>query len=222
MINYYEILKISFNSSEEDIKKQYRKLAKKYHPDINKDKNAYKQFYLITEAYKILSNPATRKEYNKKLFNVRILERNNKTSSKIPVKIIYSRSLGELAKRGFFLSSIPRKYRKAMDIKYDIEVVIDYKDFKKEKIVAIDIPTKLPCPACGGIDSYCPLCDGKGYIVRSTRIKFKLPEKFVSGEILEIDLRKIKQKNLAVFRANKLRIKIIVSGKKNQYKQLNG
>tara|TARA_R110000868_G_scaffold77551_7_gene221907 strand:+ start:3675 stop:4562 length:888 start_codon:yes stop_codon:yes gene_type:complete len=64
-INYYKILGISKTASEADIKKAYRKLARKYHPDLNpNDKVAEKKFKEINEANEVLSNPENRKKYD--------------------------------------------------------------------------------------------------------------------------------------------------------------
>ncbi|WNH10642.1 DnaJ C-terminal domain-containing protein [Thalassobellus suaedae] len=64
-IDYYKILGISKNASENDIKKAYRKLARKYHPDLNpNDVAAEKKFKEINEANEVLSNPENRKKYD--------------------------------------------------------------------------------------------------------------------------------------------------------------
>ena len=63
--DYYEVLGINKNADVKAIKKAYRKLAKKYHPDINPgDANAEAKFKEVTEAYEILSNPEKRKLYD--------------------------------------------------------------------------------------------------------------------------------------------------------------
>ena len=63
--DYYKILGISKTASEEDIKKAYRKLARKLHPDLNpKDKEANKKFQQINEANEVLSDPEKRKKYD--------------------------------------------------------------------------------------------------------------------------------------------------------------
>ncbi len=63
--NFYEILGVSKDASEEEIKKSYRRLAKKYHPDVNKgDKQAEERFKEISEAYEALSDSEKRKQYD--------------------------------------------------------------------------------------------------------------------------------------------------------------
>jgi curved DNA-binding protein len=63
--DYYKILEVPKNASTEDIKKAYRKLARKYHPDLNpNDKEANKRFQLINEANEVLSDPEKRKKYD--------------------------------------------------------------------------------------------------------------------------------------------------------------
>ena len=64
-IDYYKILEIDKNATEEDIKKAYRKLARKFHPDLNpNDKEAHKKFQQINEANEVLSDPSKRKKYD--------------------------------------------------------------------------------------------------------------------------------------------------------------
>jgi curved DNA-binding protein len=65
-IDYYKILEIPSTASDSDIKKSYRKLARKFHPDLNpNDENAKKKFQQVNEANEVLSDPEKRKKYDK-------------------------------------------------------------------------------------------------------------------------------------------------------------
>jgi curved DNA-binding protein len=64
-IDYYKILGVDKNASEDDIKKAYRKLARKHHPDLNpNDKEAHIKFQQVNEANEVLSDPEKRKKYD--------------------------------------------------------------------------------------------------------------------------------------------------------------
>jgi len=64
-VDYYKLLEIPKTASEDEIKKAYRKLARKYHPDVNpNDKEAERKFKEINEANEVLSNPESRKKYD--------------------------------------------------------------------------------------------------------------------------------------------------------------
>ncbi|MBM6700053.1 DnaJ domain-containing protein [Bifidobacterium pullorum subsp. saeculare] len=62
--DFYKVLGVSKDATDEDIKKAYRKLARKYHPDVNKTKEAEEKFKDISEAYDVLSNKENRQKYD--------------------------------------------------------------------------------------------------------------------------------------------------------------
>lgn len=62
--DYYEILGLDSTASTEDIKRAYKKLAKKYHPDVNKSPTSEELFKLISEAYEVLSDGQKRSQYD--------------------------------------------------------------------------------------------------------------------------------------------------------------
>ncbi len=63
--DYYEVLGVSKDASETEIKKSFRKLAMKYHPDVNKEDDAEEKFKEINEAYEVLSDPNKRAQYDR-------------------------------------------------------------------------------------------------------------------------------------------------------------
>jgi molecular chaperone DnaJ len=63
--DYYEVLGVSRDADKEEIKRSYRRLARKYHPDVNKEPGAEDRFKEINRAYEILSEPEMRARYDR-------------------------------------------------------------------------------------------------------------------------------------------------------------
>src|ERR687891_104998 len=62
--DYYRILGVARDADDKTIKSAYRKLARKYHPDVAKGKDAGERFREVTEAYEVLSDPEKRRRYD--------------------------------------------------------------------------------------------------------------------------------------------------------------
>ena len=101
-MNYYEILEVSPNASQEIIKIAYKNLAKKYHPDTSNEENASEIMQKINEAYEVLSDPEKREEYDMTL-NINDKYKNTNQNSKT------IKNIKEI------LSKVARTYPKILD-----------------------------------------------------------------------------------------------------------
>ena len=117
MKNYYEILEVAKNASEEVIEKAYKTLAKKYHPDLQNNSNCQDKMRQINEAYEILSNDFKRREYDEKIkrqsvsieeYN-RIIQENNRLKKDLK-RVANQREMSQNQERLEEMSIMQRYY----------------------------------------------------------------------------------------------------------------
>lgn len=175
--DYYEILGVSRDADQKEIKKAYRKLAKKYHPDRNKDDpDASDKFKEISEAYEILSDPDKRARYdqyghsgiNDDDFNFDDFARGGFGGFDDIFDMFFGGDMGGRRRRG------PRK---GSDLQYRLEVDFEEAAFGAKK--EITIPRTEKCETCGGSGAKpgtkartCSKCNGTGQVRVSQRTPF--------------------------------------------------
>ena len=117
MKNYYEILEVDKNASEEVIEKAYKTLAKKYHPDLQNNSDCQDKMRQINEAYEILSNDFKRREYDEKIkrqsvsieeYN-RIIQENNRLKKDLK-RVVNQREMSQNQGRLEEMSIMQRHY----------------------------------------------------------------------------------------------------------------
>jgi molecular chaperone DnaJ len=184
--DYYEILGVQKNSSEDEIKQAYRKLALKYHPDKNKgNAEAEEKFKEATEAYEILRDPKKRAQYDKFGHEgVAGFEGFGRGAYTDFSDIFGDFDLGDIFE-GFFVAGFrgkgrTKRPRRGADIQYDL--IIELEDAATGKEAQIEIPRNEMCATCNGSGSgagskpaVCPVCNGTGQI-RQTQGFFSITQ----------------------------------------------
>jgi molecular chaperone DnaJ len=182
--DYYEVLGLDRNASEEDIKRAYRKLAVKYHPDKNPgDKAAEESFKEIGEAYEALSDPQKRAAYNEyghAAFDPRLRGGGRGGGFHDPFEI-FREAFGGGGGGSIFDDlfgggrSDPTGPQRGSDLRYDLEITFLEAAHGVEKEITV---TKLDqCETCHGTGRTaeskvrtCPTCEGRGQVVTARGI----------------------------------------------------
>ncbi len=177
--DYYEVLGVSRNASQEEIKKAYRKLARKYHPDVNPgDKEAENRFKEVKEAYEVLSDKEKRAQYDQFGHTGAGSEAFGGFGGFGGGAGSFTRDFGDFGDifDMFFGESGRRDhYRPQQGNDIQVELEIDFEKAAFGWKTEIKIPRKEACPTCGGSGarpgtrpSTCSVCGGTGKI-RSTQ-----------------------------------------------------
>jgi len=182
--DYYKILGISKNATKEEIKKAYKKLARKFHPDVNKDDGTAEKFKEINEAAQVLGDDTKRQQYDQfgdaDAFKQASGFRGFNASD---FQDFASFDFGDIFDQFFGGGSIfgrsgrRREPSRGADLRYDIEITLEEAAFGVEK--EISIPRNEQCPECKGLGAKsqsdieaCPDCDGTGMVRRTQRTPF--------------------------------------------------
>ncbi|MEE8168845.1 MAG: molecular chaperone DnaJ [Candidatus Hydrothermarchaeales archaeon] len=183
--DYYDILGVPKDASKDNIKKAYRKLAKQYHPDRNKESGAEEQFKEISEAYGVLSDGTKRSQYDQyghagidSRYSAEDIFRTINFED-IFKDINFSFGGFDSVFDIFFGGRKRRRAgpKRGADLRYDLEITLNevYSGSKKR----IRIPRRGTCPACNGSRSKpgskpkeCISCQGTGELRITKRTPF--------------------------------------------------
>ena len=179
--DYYEVLGVSKNATDDEIKSAFRKLAKKYHPDINKDPDAPNKFKEAQEAYAVLSDKDKRAKYDQ--FGHAAFDNMSGGFNGAggfdfsDFDINLDDILGNMFGGGFGFSSRggtrTRKTR-GSDILRRVKLSFEEAIFGCEKDLKVDVNEK--CPECDGEGGFekttCSTCHGSGTVTSEQRTLF--------------------------------------------------
>ncbi len=153
--SYYEILNVKSNASKSEIKKQYKKLVKMYHPDINSSFEAEKVFKEISNAAEILLDDKKRKEYD----------------------FFRAKTIDEIKPKKEEKNTQTLKPQKGDDITVFVE--INYQEAFLGVSKVINISNSIICPKCQGRKfangRKCQYCNGLGEYTENKKITLKIP-----------------------------------------------
>lgn len=157
MSNYYEILGVSKDATQEDIKKAYRKLAIQYHPDKNPDGG--ERFKEISVAYETIGDESKRREYNNRINNP--FGGNGGVSYEDLINQMFGNQGGNS-----FANSQKRKSAPDKIVKVQVTPIESYKGSEKK----INYMKNKPCDVCsgsGGEQQRCNTCGGAGFQIKT-------------------------------------------------------
>lgn len=160
MEDYYAILGIEEDATQEDVKKAYRRLAKNFHPDLNRDEEigSADNFKKVKEAYEILSNPLKREKYDLELL------RSGRSQGNVRNQEVPAPS------SGYRYQGPPLAPQRGSDVK--INLTIKFADSFNGMKKTVDISMPIKCSRCDGSGSepntqvsQCPTCRGSGALL---------------------------------------------------------
>ena len=202
MRNYYVVLGISRGSDLEKIKKAYRSIAKKHHPDVSAGRESKERFMEIREAYETLSDETRRREYDEALaregssLRVRRVPEivQARTSRWTEMEDRFSSFADEILEGflpGFFDRPAHRRHEKDLFL----ELILSPEEAASGGLFPIDIPVVEACPECGKsgrLESFfCPRCNGYGRIHSERTFSLSMPPNVSHGTEIQLSLEDI-------------------------------
>ena len=181
MADFYQLLGVSRNADSETLKRAYRKLARQYHPDINKDPGAEEKFKEIGRAYEVLADPNTRARYDQfgeaGLGGAAGMPDMGDMGGFADLFETFFNGFGGQGPSGAGARTQRRGPQQGDDLRYDLNIDFKQAIFGEQR--EIKIPHLETCITCKGIGAKpgtgpvnCSTCGGSGQVRRATRTPF--------------------------------------------------
>jgi molecular chaperone DnaJ len=202
--DYYAILGVGRSAPEKEIKQAYRRLARKYHPDVNPgDKTAEAKFKEINEAYEVLSDPEKRKKYDQYGDQWQYAEQFAKAGQGAQWDFTRGGThttfdFGDLGDLGDIFGGIfqgfgggagtARRSARVRSMEHPVELTLEeaYNGTKR----VLQLQAEEPCPVCGGSGRVgrgrCSNCGGSGRLLKPKRLEVKIPQGVRDGSKVRI------------------------------------
>jgi len=181
--DYYEVLGIAKDAPQDEIKKAYRRLAKRYHPDLNKDGGSAERFKEAAEAYEVLSDPAKRAQYDRfghagpdQMFDFGGADFRRARAAfdefgfgRGAFDEIFDLFFGEGLRTTRTRARRKSRARRGEDLEYRLQLSLEDVAFGTK--LRITVPRYIRCERCGGTGvepgaqvEVCPACGGTGQV----------------------------------------------------------
>ena len=202
MRDYYVVLGISKGANLDKIKKAYRTIAKKHHPDVAPGRESRERFQEVRDAYETLSDESRRKRYDEALeregssLRVRRVPEivRARTSQWSEMEDRFS-SIADEFFEGFLPGFFDRRERRAPGKDLYLEAILSPKEAAEGGLHPVTIPVAEPCPQCGrsGLmeSFFCPRCNGYGRVASERSFTLCIPPNVRNGTEIVLSLEDI-------------------------------
>jgi molecular chaperone DnaJ len=197
--DYYIVLGITPSADAKKIKKAYRAVAKKYHPDASGSPESAERFQEIREAYETLSDEGARRRYDQEL----VKEGSSLRITKVPETVEKRRSVFDDMESAFchvddfFKGFLPGFYDRERRMEKDLylEAILTPGEASSGGLFPVTVPVILPCTRCAtrGIWEafFCPVCRGYGRIRSEREFSLSIPPDVKHGTEIKLSMEDI-------------------------------
>ena len=170
MRDYYDVLGVTADADAAEIKRAYRQLARRYHPDISGEDRAA-TFREVARAYEVLRNPERRRTYDAVLRESQHPFRGGWMDDEVAIDFPSVSSLLDQMRRSFF--------GELTTTELSAEIQLSPEEAFWGVSVPLDIPLRQTCPACGGRgeawEQCCVTCEGDGEVAAQHPLRVRVP-----------------------------------------------